>query len=116
MNAVPGLEVARDDVLDPAALIDHPSGFLALSARNARFREPRGGFVAYREHGKHLIAFGGVHAPAAARAELLDRFLAHAGRGGWRLVFVQVRESQVPLFRSRGFTVNQFGTTFTLTL
>jgi lysylphosphatidylglycerol synthetase-like protein (DUF2156 family) len=103
-------------VLESAAT-DHPSGFLALSPRNARFEdETAAGFIAYRAHGRHLVALGGVHAPPAAQADLLDRFLAFATARRRRPLFVQVRESQVALFLARGFTVNQLGTSFTLTL
>ena len=97
--------------------IDHPSGFLAVSARNVRFEdEAGGGFIAYREQGRHLVALGGVHAPAHRQGALLDRFMAFATAQGRRPLFVQVREPQVSLLRSRGFTVNQLGTSFTLTL
>lgn len=102
---------------EPADVIDHPSGYLALSSKDARFVAPDlGGFVAYREQGRHLIAFGGVHAPDRHRAALLDRFLAFATAAGRRVVAVQVREDQVQLFTGRGFTVNQLGTSFALTL
>jgi len=98
-------------------VIDHPSGFLALSTRNTRFGDDAtGGFIAYRRHGRHLIALGGVHAPPASRGALLDRFIDYARTERRRPVFVQVREAQVPLFVGRGFTVNQFGTSFTLDL
>ena len=37
---------------DPRVVIDHPSGYLALSSRNRRFLVPGlSGFVAYREKG-----------------------------------------------------------------
>lgn len=103
--------------LDVSALIDHPSGFLALSPRNRRFTvDGVPGFIAYREQGRHLVAFGGVHAPASSQGELLDRFLAQAASRRRRVIVVQVREPQVKLFLDRGFTVNQLGTNFTLTL
>jgi hypothetical protein len=38
----------------PEEVIDHPSGFLALSRRNRRFTLPgRRGFLAFREQGMH---------------------------------------------------------------
>lgn len=99
------------------AAIDHPSGYLALSPRNAVFAlEGLPGFISYREQGRHLVAFGGVHAPEAARAPLLDAFLAEAEARGRRVLAVQVREPQAELFRSRGFTVNRFGATYGLKL
>ncbi len=103
--------------LDPSALMDHPSGFLALSPRNQRFMSHGiPGFIAYREQGRHLVAFGGVHAPLLSQGELLDRFLGEAVSSGHRVIVVQLRETQVQMFLDRGFTVNQLGTSFGLTL
>jgi lysylphosphatidylglycerol synthetase-like protein (DUF2156 family) len=94
-------------------VIDHPSGYLALSPRNRRFTANElPGFIAYRARGVHLVSFGGVHAPASARTALLDGFLTWAKRRRRRVIAVQVREDQTGLFRSRGFTVNPFGTTY----
>jgi lysylphosphatidylglycerol synthetase-like protein (DUF2156 family) len=109
----------HDDGLDggAAALIDHPSGFLATLPQNHRFVAPDGaGFVAYREQGRHLVVLGGVHAQAARRGALLDRFLDFADRSRRKVLAVQLREDQAPLFRDRGFTVNQLGSSFSLTL
>ncbi len=98
---------------DPRAVIDHPSGFLALSPRNRRFTVAGlPGFLAYREKGMHFIALGGVHAPASIRPALLDAFVALARRRSRRVIAVQVRSDQVELFRSRGFTVNRLGSTY----
>lgn len=102
---------------DDRQWIDHPSGFLALSGDNLRWRAPGlPGFIAYREYGRHLVSFGGVHGPADARGPLLDSLLAHAVARGCRLLAVQVRSHQVPLFADRGFTVNRFGTSYGVTL
>jgi lysylphosphatidylglycerol synthetase-like protein (DUF2156 family) len=103
--------------VNAVAVVDHPSGFLALSSRNQFFRiEDIDGFIAYREQGRHLVIFGGVHAPGVCRELLLDRFLEIARRRRRRVMVVQLRESQVPLFSTRGFTVNPLGTSFALTL
>lgn len=97
--------------------IDHPSGWLALSPRNARFERPGApGFVAYREQGKHLVTFGGVHAPEAERAPLLAAFLAHAEGRRKRVLAVQVRAAQAALFAAHGFTVNRFGASYGLSI
>lgn len=99
------------------AWLDHPSGYLALSPRNQRFELPGlPGFIAYREQGKHLIAFGGVHAWGPNRDLLLAAFLAEAGRRGKAALFIQIREDAVPLFLARGMTVNQCGASFSLDL
>ena len=95
-----------------------PSGFLALSPRTGSSRSTgRPGFVAYREHGKHLVAFGGVHA-AGRRARAAARRVSsrRPHRGARRVMAVQVRESQVALFASAGFTVNPLGTSYAMTL
>jgi lysylphosphatidylglycerol synthetase-like protein (DUF2156 family) len=104
---------ARDAGQDPRELIDHPSGYLALSPRNRGFLMSRlSGFIAYREQGMHLVALGGVHAPEQARPALLDGFLGLARRRARRVIAVQVRNDQLELFRSRGFKVNQLGSTY----
>ncbi len=110
-NFLKTAEVSKTSAV--CTLVDHPSGYLALSTRNRRFMtEDLPGFIAYRERGLHLVSLGGVHAPASARSALLDRFLTWARRRRRRVIAVQVREDQAGLFRSRGFTVNPFGTTY----
>ena len=117
MNYASAWQVPIDLSFEPADLIDHPSGFFALSARNQRFTvEDIAGFIAYRERGRHLIAFGGMHAAPSAQGELLERFVAHAQSRRRRVMFVQVRASQTAIFLERGFTVNQFGTSYSLDL
>jgi lysylphosphatidylglycerol synthetase-like protein (DUF2156 family) len=100
-----------------AQYLDHPSGFVALSPRNQKFTLANlPGFIAYRQHGRHWIAFGGVHAPPDLQGQLLDAFLAAAQQQHCRVLVVQLRQPQVPLFVARGATINQFGTNFCLTL
>jgi lysylphosphatidylglycerol synthetase-like protein (DUF2156 family) len=97
--------------------IDHPSGYLATSWRNERFEVPgKPGFIAYRKQGKHLVAFGGVHAPASNRDRLLDTFLGEAERRRKVALFVQVREHAISLFLERGMSVNQCGASLSLDL
>ncbi len=97
--------------------IDHPSGYLALSPRNQRFGvDGVPGFISYREQGKHLVLFGGIHAPDPLRPTLLDAFLVEAESRKRKVIAVQLREAQGDLFRSRGFTVNKFGSTYGLKL
>ncbi|HEV7241681.1 MAG TPA: DUF2156 domain-containing protein [Thermoanaerobaculia bacterium] len=97
----------------PQEVINHTSGFLALSAQNQRYTvEGLSGFIAFREQGKHLISIGGVHAPPDSRERLLDAFLAEAEKRRRHMLAVQVPESQAQLFVSRGFTVNQMGSSY----
>ncbi len=108
---------ARADRLSLADHVDHPSGFLALSPRNLRFAVPAlSGFIAFRRQGRYRLVPGGVHAPEAHRADLLDAFLRDSARDGERVVALQVRAEDVALFRSRGFRVDAFGSTFALAL
>jgi hypothetical protein len=100
-----------------ARWMDHPSGYLALSSKNQAFVvHGVPGLISFRRQGKHLWAFGGVHAPPENAGELLDRFLRFAAAQGLRVGAVQVRQSQVELFAKRRFTVNQFGSTFAVAL
>ncbi|BAP54538.1 hypothetical protein THII_0241 [Thioploca ingrica] len=97
--------------------IDHPSGFLALSPHNQRFTVTNlPGFIAYREQGQHWISFGGVHAPVDARTELLRQFLTQAQQQRRKVLAVQVRQNQVPLFQQFPATINQLGSNFSLSL
>jgi len=117
MTATAALQSPPEPPFDPSRVIDHPSGFFALSPRNQRFTiDGIEGFIAYRERGRHLIAFGGVHASAPDQACLLDAFLADAQARRRRVLVVQLRARQIGLFLDRGFTVNQFGTSFGLSL
>lgn len=109
--------------------IDHPSGYLALSARNSFFPPADShvlpsssvnctpvsdgpGFISYRRQGRHLFLFGGVHAPIDQQAGLLDSFLRHAAAQRCAVVAVQLRATQLALFAERGFVINRLGTSF----
>jgi lysylphosphatidylglycerol synthetase-like protein (DUF2156 family) len=97
--------------------IDHPSGYLALSEANRRWQvDGLPGFIGYREYGKHLVTFGGVHAPIEGRGALLDALLEHAQKRRRRVLAIQLRAAQVPLFEERGFTANRFGSSYGLRL
>jgi lysylphosphatidylglycerol synthetase-like protein (DUF2156 family) len=93
--------------------LDHPSGYFALAPRNSCYMLPGvPGFISYRRQGRHSVMFGGVHAPEEHRALLLHGFIAEAERRRERVIAVQVRAPQMSLFAERGFTVNQFGTSY----
>ena len=98
-------------------VLEHPSGYLALSDRNQKFAvKGLDGFIAYRPQGQHLCMFGGVHAAEPVASELLDRFIGYARSTGKRVAAVQVRAGQAELFSERGFTVNQMGSTYAVSL
>jgi lysylphosphatidylglycerol synthetase-like protein (DUF2156 family) len=116
MTASPILAI-RPDRASLADHVDHPSGFLALSPRNLRFGVPGlEGFVPFRRQGRHRLVSGGVHAPESSRADLLDAFLRDSARDREQVVGLQIRACDVALFRSRGFRVDAFGSTFALEL
>ena len=50
-----------------------------------------------------MVLFGGVHAPQVDRPTLLDGLIDEAQRGHRRVMAVQLRADQVPLFAERGF-------------
>jgi phosphatidylglycerol lysyltransferase len=117
-NLSPAPEVDKlvlDDMLTD--VLDHPSVYLAMSKRNEKFIVPGiRGFIAYRRQGKHLWMFGGVHAAPRDSADLLDQFLTYAAQKKGLAGAVQVPEVQADLFASRGFTVNQLGSTYATSL
>ena len=103
--------------MEAAAFINHPSGFLACSPKNLQFGSPGlSGFIAYRQQGKHRIAFGGVHSPMGQSGQLLERFLGDTRNAGHRALFVQVPRHQVGIFEACGATVNRLGSSFVLAL
>ncbi|MFY9821354.1 MAG: DUF2156 domain-containing protein [Thermoanaerobaculia bacterium] len=107
------MEATSPLAFKPEEVIDHTSGYLALSAHNRRYTlDGVPGFIAFREQGKHLISIGGVHAPPDVREPLLDGFLAAAQARGRRMLAVQVPECQAQMFVARGFTVNQMGSSY----
>jgi len=114
--AMINMKLPRSDV-SAAALIDHPSGFLTLSSSNQHFTVPGiSGFISFREQGRHLIALGGVQALESQQGVLLDHLLEFASSRRRHVLVVQLRAEQVPLFRDRGFSINQLGTSFGLSL
>jgi lysylphosphatidylglycerol synthetase-like protein (DUF2156 family) len=95
----------------------NPSGFLALNAGNSYFTEPGiDGFVPYRESGKWWIQFGGPVAAAGKRDELLTAFFAGARERRRRVIAVQLLRDDAELQMQHGYRVNQFGTSFSMSL
>ncbi|MEV0598660.1 DUF2156 domain-containing protein [Streptomyces sp. NPDC050315] len=93
---------------------DNPSAFLALNSGNEYFQDDRfAGTCAYIRSGRHVFQFGGPFTAHEHRAELLDAFVAHAGR---RLVAVQLQRADAELYAEHGFTVNQLGASYAVDL
>ncbi|MEU6419871.1 DUF2156 domain-containing protein [Streptomyces spiralis] len=96
----------------------HSSAFLALNAGNHRFRGAGiDGFVPYREGGRrHLFALGGPVCAARDQELLLTALLAKAASDGRRVTAVQLSRTAAELHARHGFTVNQFGASFSIHL
>jgi lysylphosphatidylglycerol synthetase-like protein (DUF2156 family) len=96
----------------------HSSAFLALNAGNRRFRAAGiDGFVPYREHGRrHLFALGGPVCADEDRERMLTALLAEADSDRRRITAVQLPRAAAELHARHGFTVNQFGASFSIDL
>ncbi|MFE9632384.1 phosphatidylglycerol lysyltransferase domain-containing protein [Streptomyces sp. NPDC006463] len=114
------IQAAAEEVALLGAHADHPSGALALNAATTRWTGTRvPGVTAYRRCGRHVVQFGGPWAAEGDRGALLDEFIERVAggvRGTARLTAAQVRARDVPLYESRGFTVNQIGTSYSIDL
>ncbi len=97
---------------------DHASAFLTLNDGTAYHRAPGvDGVVAYRAVGaRSWVQLGGACAAADARDVLWASFLDAAGAAGRRVVAVQLdREAALRAART-GFSVTQFGTSYSVDL
>ncbi|MFF9622324.1 bifunctional lysylphosphatidylglycerol flippase/synthetase MprF [Streptomyces griseosporeus] len=96
----------------------HSSAFLALNEGNRRFRaDGIDGFVPYREAGRrHLFELGGPVCAPADQERVLTALLDEAGRAGRRVTAVQLGREAAELHARHGFTVNQFGASFSIGL
>ncbi|MEW2530863.1 DUF2156 domain-containing protein [Streptomyces sp. NPDC047071] len=106
---------------DPRALLrdcaDHPSAFLAMNHgthHHLGVRAP--GVIAYRMRGRRAVQLGGPFAAPEHRGTLLDEFRDALPRPGRPLTVAQLRTDDVSLYEARGFTVNQFGSTYAIDL
>jgi lysylphosphatidylglycerol synthetase-like protein (DUF2156 family) len=111
-------EAAHDVLGVLARHAQNPSSFLALNAGNAYFTvDGLDGVVAYRPIGRrYWMQFGGVCAAPDDRARLWAAFLEAARHAGRRVVGVQLLDDEARQAAETGFTVNQFGTSYSLDL
>lgn len=95
----------------------HPSGYLAINEETMHFTvDGLEGMIAYRPQGGYLFQFGGVIGPQHAQPVLLREFRAMAQRDGKRVCAVELRTEDIELYREAGFTINQFGSSYSLDL
>lgn len=98
-----------------ASYADNPSAFLALNSGNSCFTAPGlEGVVVYRRSGRHLVQFGAPFGPDPAA--LLRAFTEYARSRRARVVAVQVQESDVDVYAAQGYTVNQIGASYAVSL
>lgn len=97
---------------------DHSSGFLTLNEQMEHYVDPEiDGFIAYRRAGgRHVIQLCGPVGLSAGREALLRSFLAWTASERRRVTAVQLRRPEAELYAAHGFTVNQFGSSYSLAL
>ncbi|MEV0323660.1 DUF2156 domain-containing protein [Streptomyces sp. NPDC050658] len=119
-NAAPGKSAAYDTVLHAIKThtqAENPSAFLAMSQNTAAFTAPGlDGAIAYRRAGRYLVQLGGPFAAPDAYGPLLDTFVAHAHGQGCKVVGAQLQRHDAQAYAERGFTVNQFGSSWVVHL
>jgi len=97
---------------------DNPSAFLALNQGNEYFTAPGiDGVVTYRPFGnRYWIQFAGASAAPERRGALDAEFAAAASAAGRRVIAVQLMRGDALRAAANGWTVNQFGTSYSIDL
>ena len=96
---------------------DHSSAFLTFNDGTEHYIDPGiDGFVAYRTSGRHAIQLCGPVAAPADRPRLLESFELWARSRRLRVTAVQLMRADGELYARSGFTVNQFGTSYSIDL
>lgn len=96
---------------------DHSSMALALNQGVDHFLAPgEAGMVAYRRIGKTMVQICGPFCPPEQRERTLESFLGFARDQGCSVVAVQLRRCDVDAYAERGFSVNQFGCSYSIDL
>lgn len=96
---------------------ENPSAFLALNDGNSYFcLNGRPGYIVYRPAGNYLVQFGGPFAPESTYADLLREFTEFAHASQRKIVSVQLQRSDAGIYAEHGFTVNQIGASYAVSL
>lgn len=96
---------------------ENPSAFLALNSGNEIFTLPGAdGVVVHRRTGRFTVQFGGPFAAPGDYDRLLDAFRRHVRDEGRTLVGVQLQRADAERYARRGFTVNQVGASWAVSL
>ncbi|WP_052864232.1 bifunctional lysylphosphatidylglycerol flippase/synthetase MprF [Streptomyces niger] len=117
MTTEPASDTFAHHAISTYTRSDNPSAFLALNEGNSHFTSPDAkGVIAYRRSGRCLVQFGGPFAPAEDGARLLGAFVDHARQHRLRLVGIQLQRADAALYGELGFTVNQIGASYAVSL
>ncbi|NEB75765.1 DUF2156 domain-containing protein [Streptomyces sp. SID14478] len=96
---------------------ENPSAFLALNSGNSTFSVPGAdGVVVYRRTGRFAVQLGGPFAAPEDYDTLLDAFRRHARDEGRTVVGIQLQRADAERYAQRGFTVNQVGASWAVSL
>ncbi|MFE2099615.1 MULTISPECIES: DUF2156 domain-containing protein [unclassified Streptomyces] len=96
---------------------ENPSSFLTLNSGNSVFTVPDAdGVVVYRRTGRHAVQFGGPFAAEQDYGTLLEAFRKHVRDEGLSLVGVQLQRADAERYAGLGFTVNQVGASWAVSL
>ncbi|MGV2918438.1 DUF2156 domain-containing protein [Streptomyces alfalfae] len=96
---------------------ENPSAFLALNSGNSSFSLPgTDGVVVYRRTGRFAVQFGGPFAAPEEYDTLLDGFRRHVKEEGLTHVGVQLQRADAERYARLGFTVNQIGASWAVSL
>lgn len=97
---------------------ENPSAFLALNHGNEYFTSPGvDGVVTYRPFGsRYWVQFAGACAAPADRRALDAAFATAANVAGRRIIAVQLLREDATRAAEAGWTVNQFGTSYSIDL
>ncbi|MFJ9343583.1 DUF2156 domain-containing protein [Streptomyces sp. NPDC101733] len=96
---------------------ENPSAFLALGSGNETFSLPgTDGVIVYRRTGRFAVQFGGPFASEADYGPLLKAFREYVTGEGLTLVGVQLQARDAAEYARQGFTVNQLGASWAVSL
>ncbi|GHF29933.1 hypothetical protein GCM10010218_08920 [Streptomyces mashuensis] len=96
---------------------ENSSSFLTLNSGNSVFTTPGAdGVIVYRTTGRFAVQLGGPFAAPETYDTLLRRFTEHVRGQGLRLVGVQLQRHDAERYAAQGFTVNQIGASWAVSL
>ncbi|MDO0925265.1 DUF2156 domain-containing protein [Streptomyces sp. TG1A-8] len=105
------------DAIRTHTAAENPSSFLTLNSGNSTFTVPGAdGVVVYRRTGRYAVQFGGPFAAEQDYGTLLDAFRQYVRDEGLTLVGVQLQRADAERYAGLGFTVNQVGASWAVSL